>query len=94
MSDKKMSPFSNGLQFDDWCASNCDRCQKQGKCPIEGDLLIAFFDDGLVSEETARRMGRLDNGGKYNWPCGEVEWTETWRHPVWRRSPARKDGHA
>lgn len=90
MGNEKMSPFSNGSQFEDWCASNCDRCQKQGKCPIEGDLFIAFFGDGMVSEETARRMGRLDNNGKYVWPCTEVEWTEAWKASVL----AREDGHA
>lgn len=75
----RLYPFSNGSQFGDWCASNCDTCEKSGDadagrastCSVFDALHEAFFGDGSVGEETARRMGFLDHRNHYNWPCRE-----------------------
>jgi hypothetical protein len=88
--NNRQRPFSNGGQFMDWCASNCDRCVKSfndgGECDIEEALFIASIDDGTVSEDIARRMGYLKpdgtTSGAYGWPCTEVEWTEDWKAHV------------
>lgn len=81
----RTSPFANGSEFGDWCASNCDKCAKAADpdsgrastCSIFDALHEAFFSDGTVSEEIAERMGSLDHrppraaGFYYGWPCPE-----------------------
>jgi len=78
----KIRPFSSGSQYSEWTASNCERCTKaydRGEyCEIENALLIAFFDDGNVTQEIATRMGINSDSG-YCWMCPEVEWTEIWK---------------
>ncbi len=73
-------PFSNGTQFMDWTAANCDRCAKAAdrdnpprRCPcdIEQALLEACMGDGMIPLPIADRMGR--DQGRYNWKCGEWE---------------------
>ena len=93
--NNRQRPFSNGGQFMDWCASNCDRCvlgnanRESGACDIEQALALAYLDDGTVSEDIARRMGYLKPDGttdrNYAWPCTEVEWTEDWKAEVLAR---------
>jgi len=82
---EKFRPFSNGTQFLDWEASNCERCTKfnpdgPSKCKLRHALLTAYWADGSVSERVAKGLGYLDNKGAYVWPCGEVEWTEEWKY--------------
>jgi hypothetical protein len=78
-----MRPFSCGTQFGDWEGANCCRCKKGAPdgswatCPIQAALIEAYLGDGEISDEIADRMGRAN--GRYNWPCGEVEWTEEWK---------------
>jgi hypothetical protein len=82
-------PFSNGSQFGDWCASNCDRCAKaelpltpkgEFACEIMEALSVAYWGDGTVDAEMAARMGITpETRGRYNWPCAEVEWTAAWK---------------
>lgn len=88
MKKVKYYPFSCGSQYADWMLSNCDRCKKYKyeledendfPCEIDRALLSAFWDDGGVTREIARRMGYFKNKGKYNWMCTEVEWTEEWK---------------
>ena len=84
--DDRIRPFSCGSQFSDWQMSNCERCKKYSEriedpplCEIDYDLGMAYLGDGTVSPDIAKRMGYTDNQGKYNWQCGEVEWTESWK---------------
>jgi len=75
--------FSNGSQYMDWQASNCERCKKAiwtfepPTCPIQVALEEADFDDGTISEEIAKQSGY--DKERYVWPCAEVEWTEEWK---------------
>lgn len=74
MADTPYRPFSNGTQFDDWQAYNCDRCTQSGRCDLEDILLIGGeTGDGSVSEATARMCGYLNDDGStarcYVWPC-------------------------
>lgn len=85
MSDN-LQPFSNGSQYADWQMSNCERCKKYNPakaspeaCEIDYAIGSAYLGDGAVSEDIARRMGYTDHRDAYNWPCGEVEWTEAWK---------------
>lgn len=77
--------FSCGTQYSDWVASNCERCKKYnpdgiGNCDIDNALLIAYFDDGKVCTEIAKRAGLTEQAqGSYVWVCGEVDWTEEWK---------------
>lgn len=75
----QIHPFSNGTQYMDWVATNCDRCAKVENCEIADALADACCSSGEVSEEIARRMGYFAHHGHVNWPCGEVEWTEAWK---------------
>lgn len=83
--------FSNGSQWADWQASNCERCTKGAldadgwavTCPLLNLLFDAECGDGTVSEDAAARCGYTDHQGAYVWPCGEVEWTEEgWRNAL------------
>lgn len=90
-------PFSCGSQAEDWMASNCDRCSKgvpgpgRPRCPILDAVRAAWFGDGEVAGEMARRMGYLDDAGaptgRRCWPCREVDWTPEWREEWHRRHP-------
>jgi hypothetical protein len=80
MSDERKRPFLCGSQFLDWQNRNCCRCAKwdmeqvdKGRCAIDYALLEAYFDDGSVSDEIAKRMGTPDDGRVYNWDCPERE---------------------
>jgi hypothetical protein len=70
-------PFSNGTQSLDWQASNCDRCTKLNNCQLIDALNVAYFGDGAVPDEIARRLDYAP--GRYLWQCGEVVWTEEWK---------------
>jgi hypothetical protein len=76
-------PFSNGTQWLDWQASNCDRCTKQNNCQLIDALNVAYFGDGSVSDKIAKRLAYAP--GKYLWQCGEVDWTESWKAECQRR---------
>jgi|GEM_PF-3873415 len=76
---ERIHPFSNGCQFGDWDDANCCRCVRYDDCDICRALTEAMCGDGTVSAEIARRMGYFAREGAYNWPCGEVEWTEAWK---------------
>jgi methylphosphotriester-DNA--protein-cysteine methyltransferase len=77
--------FSNGTQAMDWECANCERCKKHlpdgqwPTCEIAAALAEAAMDDGTVSPEIAERAGHSSDEMRYNWPCGEVEWTEEWK---------------
>jgi hypothetical protein len=69
--------FSNGSQYTDWTSRNCDRCskydpegEKEFECDIDSALFNAFWDDGKVTEEIAKRMGYQP--GLYTWACPEL----------------------
>lgn len=89
MSEERIYVFSCGSQYDDWTSSNCDRCTKGWRvvnpdepmaCDIQEALLVACFEDGTVSPEVAARMGVSEaTKGRYNWCCGEVDWTPEWK---------------
>lgn len=72
-------PFSNGAQFGDWCARNCNRCAKynadqfDGKCEIDGAIGMAFIGDGSVDGAIAERMGYTEHTDEYTWDCPERE---------------------
>ena len=73
-------PFSNGTEFEDWLASNCNDCRKSvdaiGKpgdwptCEIEGALTYAYLGDGTVDQAIADRMG-FDKS--LVWRCTELD---------------------
>jgi hypothetical protein len=80
--------FASGAQFDDWQASNCERCTKGSwalgpedwpTCEVESALFGALVGDGRVSGDIARRAG-YQGAERYVWCCGEVDWTEAWKH--------------
>lgn len=88
---KKIYPFSNGSQFMDWAASNCDRCKKSTEsgdftCDIQKEISYAAIDDGSVSEDIAKRMGYSDPL-LYCWMCTEVEWTDEWKELYQAKHP-------
>lgn len=94
--EKTIRPFSCGSMAGDWMASNCDRCTKgalpwgeQGlQCPIQDAVMVAWFEDGTVTPEIARRMGHGgENNGRYVWQCGEADWTEEWKAEWRKRHP-------
>ena len=81
-----MRPFSSGSQFMDWESANCERCKNaafyvDGRMPDHCDIQVAIAEaamgDGHITDEIADRMTRSD--GRYNWPCGEADWTEEWK---------------
>lgn len=65
----EINVFSNGSEFDGWHCSNCDNCSKfkqdlsnpnelkQGGCPLELRLAIAYMDNGKIPFKTAKRIG-------------------------------------
>lgn len=77
--DGRIRPFSNGSQYVDWTARNCDRCAKQfdweaqeSHCDIEAALSFACIDDGRITAEIARRAGITDETRThYTWDCPE-----------------------
>ena len=86
MSEEKHYPFHCGTQALDWQMSNCERCKKfepnkyqDSGCDIVDALNRAFFEDGSVTEEIAKRMGAIENKFALVWMCPEVEWTEEWK---------------
>jgi hypothetical protein len=72
--------FSNGTQYMDWTANNCDRCTKAGdpsepgssKCELFEAIHDAATEDGTVAHEIAKRIGLTDAGLKYVWRCPEL----------------------
>lgn len=78
-----IQPFANGSQFSDWCGANCDRCTKATKdCDLLLALDTAYFTDGMISDEIAKRIGAVLSDGQRNrcycWECPEVDWTQAW----------------
>ncbi len=82
MTDReRIRPFSCGSQYVDWTIANCHSCSKAwdgntdwrnpSRCEIEDRLLLACFNDGMISPEIAKRMGYPENGDEYIWPCPE-----------------------
>jgi hypothetical protein len=65
-------PFSNGSQYGDWTAANCENCSKQEDCEIATALSLAYCTSGLVRDGIALRMGAIKNAHRYNWPCPEA----------------------
>lgn len=69
----RVHPFSNGSEFSEWTARNCDRCLRRGdtgtECVLELALVRAYFGDGSVSADEARRLNRVDGDRKS--VCGE-----------------------
>lgn len=84
MTQNSIRPFSNGTQYADWLARNCDQCRKGidniGQpgdwpiCDIESALTYAYGGDGAVTPEIARRMGRSNGYPQgYVWTCAELD---------------------
>lgn len=80
-------PFSNGTQYMDWLASNCERCKKATwdlvenfKCDLQEALDMACIGTGEITNEQSKRIGINENTkNSYVWPCSEVEWTKEWK---------------
>ena len=77
-----MRPFYCGSQYGDWTDANCRDCRKGADpdnpplccgCDIEQALLEAYCGDGRIPLPIARRMGAVQNRGRYGWTCGEFE---------------------
>ena len=62
--------FSNGSEAEGWFSRNCYDCpkrnaeardamdiRKEGGCPLELRLAIAYIDDGKIPFKTAKRIG-------------------------------------
>jgi hypothetical protein len=71
-------PFDNGEQCGDWDERNCYRCKRvdfdalRSDCEIFNATQVAYFGDGQVSDDIARRMGWQDtNPQRYTWACPE-----------------------
>jgi hypothetical protein len=58
---ERIQPFSNGGEYRNWLAHNCDLCKKAGHCPIEYALEFASGYDGLIGKRAYDRMG-TDSG--------------------------------
>lgn len=60
-SDDRVRPFYCGTQGLDWRCWNCRNCRRYNErtptCDIDRALLDAYFGDGSVSADIARRMG-------------------------------------
>ena len=84
---EQQRPFSNGSEFLDWLARNCDRCDKgmrvdewgdpaECPCPIE-EALHSPNEDGYIEPEIAARMGYPEHAYHtsgvryYTWDCPE-----------------------
>lgn len=93
----KVRPFSNGSQFADWTASNCERCAKGAPigsaewptCPIEYALAYACIDDGTITQEIADRMGYEHSTARYVWMCCEWLPSDAWKEE-WKRKHEAK----
>jgi len=72
MSEERVCPFYNSAHAGDW-TTQCEACKKRKDCEIFKALVHAYFTDGTVSEEIARRMGYYDNIDRYLWICPEFE---------------------
>ena len=68
--DQKCHPFSNGAQFADW-TMQCQDCQKREKCEILKALVQAYWGDGTVSRDIAKRMGFFEHRKELVWRCNE-----------------------
>jgi hypothetical protein len=60
--DGTVRPFSSGSEFSFWTHRNCHSCRKYngaewnpGDCEIEFALALAYFGEGVITEEMARR---------------------------------------
>lgn len=79
MADARRLPFHCGTQGADWDARNCDQCRKRWReeegdvwpCDIQKAVFLAYWDDGTVSADIAKRMGLPKDGLVYNWDCTE-----------------------
>lgn len=82
--------FSNGAQFMDWSAANCERCKKSVEewdntgtawptCELEAAIVEATMGDGSFAPDIAQRIRAPEYAERYNWPCNEVEWADWWK---------------
>lgn len=62
--------FSNGDDYRTWQFNNCDRCVKRPACDLEEIIASASVLDGLISLETAIRLG-VPADGDPRWYCRE-----------------------
>lgn len=66
----KVHTFSNGSEAEGWFCQNCYQCKKRndtnadpddirkdGGCPLELRLALAYMDDGTVPMKTVKRIG-------------------------------------
>lgn len=75
--NSKMQPFPNGSSMGDFYDSNCHSCKKykyepEDSCPMDVEIGLAYFGDGEISVETARRIG-WSGDGYINAECKEKE---------------------
>lgn len=63
---KKITPFSNGSEFESWQDQNCFNCcrysnvstkRNNAKCKLAFDLDIGCVTDGTISLNTATKIG-------------------------------------
>ena len=84
---EKVIPFYCGTQYLDWTMCNCEsHCSKakyneydvidSETCDILKAINAAYFDDGAIDAEIAKRMGY--DSRRHNWPCPEHDppWEE------------------
>lgn len=93
--DDRVSPFSNGSEYEMWLARNCQRgckgCRSYNPnastsrdgCAIEVALSLASATDGLVKVKHLLRGGFLEPGPNGTLVRAEGDCT-TWRCPEYR----------
>lgn len=85
-----MRIFYCGSQYADWVDRNCGNCHREGKCQLRAALVAAFWDDGRVTDDVARRLGYAGHERNYGWRCGELEPVETEEAYARRSIPERR----
>lgn len=57
MTETKIQPFPNGTAYADWTVANCERCAKQGACPLEDAIAAGYCSDGTIAPDVAAAIG-------------------------------------
>lgn len=87
MEAKRYRPWSSATAYMVWEERNCVSCTQYSddaeKCPLMLDLAMGAISDGMISEETARGIGLIDEHGERidqlcPWRCPAYEADEAW----------------
>jgi hypothetical protein len=76
ITEGRVSPLSDGTQFEGWLGGSCDRCAMSNlhnrsgvvDCPLQAAPRDAAIGDGTVDAGTAARLGVQDNIWS-DWRC-------------------------